>query len=152
MRTNVEAADKLIVQADPNLTPEENAARCTVTSRTAPPTSSRRTRAHVDELNTVHQALAGGQYGPQIEGHIHGLYKAGALSEEGYFSATAESVRNQRAAIHRDAGLKLVDDAMHGGPRLDSRIPRRGPRLTNTSGNTSRSPVAERSTVRDRRG
>ena len=124
MRANVEAADKLIVQPDPSLTPEENAARLAEFEKERAAYTQSQTRAHVQDLNAVHQALAGGEYGPHIEGTVHGLYKAGALSEEGYFSATAESVRNQKAAIERDAALKLVDDAMHGaGPRLDPKDP-----------------------------
>jgi hypothetical protein len=124
MRSNVEAADKLIIQPDPNLTPAENTARQAEFEKDRSQYVQTQTRAHVDDLNNAHQALAAGSYGAGIEGTVRGLYKAGALSEEGYFSATAESLRNQRGALEDDASLQLVDAAVHGdGPRLDPKDP-----------------------------
>lgn len=114
MRTNVEAADRLIVRDDPNLTPDENAARQAEFEKERRAYVETQTRAHVGELTAVHQQLVGGDYGPAIEGHLHSLYKAGALSEEGLFGAMAQSLRNQLGAIDHDASLKLIDDVVHG--------------------------------------
>lgn len=124
MRTDVEAADKLIVQDDPNLTPDENMVRRQEFEKDRSLFVQTQSRARVDDLNAAHTALAAGSYGQGIEGQVRSLYKQGALSEEGYFSATAEAIRNQRDALELEAKLKLVDDAVHGtGPRLDPKDP-----------------------------
>lgn len=125
MRTNVEAADKLEAKPDPNLTFEQNVARTQEYEKERELFVRSQTQANVDQLGAVHQQLANGEYGPQVEGRLHGLYKAGALSEEGLFSAMAESLRNQRAGIEHDANLKMIDDIVHGqqqGP-LDPKNP-----------------------------
>jgi len=124
MRTDVEAADKLIVRDDPNLTPEENQVRRQEFEKDRAQWVQTQSRARVDDLNAAHTALAAGSYGAGIEGQIRQLYKQGALSEEGYFSAVAESIRNQRDALGDQASLQLVDAAVHGtGPRLDPKDP-----------------------------
>lgn len=114
MKTNVEAADKLIVKDDPNLTPEENASRLHEFEQDRAAYVQSQTRSHVEELSAVHTQLASGEYGPKVEGTLHDLYKAGALSEEALFAGTAESLRNQRAGIEHDSNLQLVDDVVHG--------------------------------------
>ena len=120
MHSNVEAADRLIIQPDENLTAEENQVRQAEYEKERSAYVQSQTRARADDLNATHQALAAGSYGSGIEGQIHTLYKQGALSEEGYFAATAEAIRNQKGALQDDASLQLVDAAVHGtGPRLD---------------------------------
>jgi hypothetical protein len=124
MRSNVIASDKLILQADPNLTPEENQARQAEYEKDRAAWTQTQSRARVDDLNNVHQALGAGSYGASVEGQVRSLYKVGAMTEEGYFSAMSESLRNQRGALEDDASLKLVDAAVHGeGPPLDPKDP-----------------------------
>ena len=114
MRTNAEAADKMIVQPDPNLTPAENGARVQEFLKEREQYLKTQTRANVDQLTAVHSQLDNGKYGPDVEGQLHSLYKAGALSEEGLFSGVAESIRNQRSDIEDQASMQLVDDVIHG--------------------------------------
>lgn len=124
MRTNVETADKMILQDDPNLTDSELQTRQAEYEKARGQWQQAQTRAHVDDLAAVHQSLAAGLYGTDIEGQLRSLYKGGALSEEGYFSAMGESLRNQRDALEDQASMRLVDDAVHGtGPRLDPKDP-----------------------------
>jgi len=114
MRSNVEAADKLIVTPDPNLAPAENATRVQEFEKEREQYVKSQSQAHVDDLAGVHQQLAGGSYGADVEGQLHGLYKQGALTEEGLFSGLAESLRNQKADAEDQASMKLVDDVVHG--------------------------------------
>lgn len=116
MRSNVEAADKLIVQNDPNLTPEENTARVQEYEKEREAYEQQQTHAYADQLGQVHQQLAGGSYGQGVESTLHQLYQAGALSQEGLYSGLAESIRNQKKRIGDEADMQLVDAIVHGDP------------------------------------
>lgn len=114
MRTNVEASDRLIVQNDPNLSAAENVARAKEYETEREQYERTQTQAHVDDLTAVHQQLAGGAFGNGVEQSLHGLYRAGALSEEGLFSGMAESLRNQKSRLEDEASMQMVDDVVHG--------------------------------------
>jgi hypothetical protein len=123
MRSNVEAADKLVIQDDPNLTPEENTARLAQYTKARDAYVQSQTRANVDQLAAVHQQLENGAYGADVEPQLHQLYQKGALSEEGLFTSLAQSLRNQKSEIEDAASMRMVDDSLHGGPRLDPKDP-----------------------------
>ena len=116
MRSNVEAADKLIVQPDPSLTPEENTARVQEYEKEREAYEQQQTHAYADQLGQVHQQLAGGAFGQQVESNLHQLYQAGALSQEGLYSGLAESIRNQKKRIGDEADMQLIDAIVHGDP------------------------------------
>ncbi|HEX4268431.1 MAG TPA: hypothetical protein VHY36_11125 [Steroidobacteraceae bacterium] len=114
MRSNVEASDKLIVQSDPNLSPEENATRLHEYEQERQSYVQSQTQAHVSDLGAVHQQLAGGAFGQDVEGTLHSLYQAGALSQEGLYSGMAQSLRNQKKRIGDEADMAVVDHVLHG--------------------------------------
>lgn len=117
MRANVETADQMILQNDPALTPAQNAARLHTYLQDREQYVKAQTAAHASDLAAVHAQLAGGgddSYGPELEGRLRSLYQAGAFTEEGYFSALSQSVRNQRSNIDDTADMQLVDQIVHG--------------------------------------
>lgn len=116
MRSNLEASDKAILQDDPNLSPEENAARQVEYEKERDEYVKAQTNAHVNDLAAVHQQLAGGAFGQGVESRLHQLYQAGALSQEGLYSGLAESLRNQKKRIGDEADMTLVDAIVHGDP------------------------------------
>lgn len=123
MKTNVEASDKLIVKDDPNLSAAENTARMVEYTKAHDEFVKAQTRANVDQLEAVHTALDNGSYGADVEPQLHALYRAGALSEEGLFSSLSQSLRNQKGDIEDAESMRMVDDALHGGTKLDPKDP-----------------------------
>lgn len=111
---NVEAADKMILQDDPQLSSAQNAARLQEYDREREEWEKAQTRAYAGQLADVHAQLTQGKFGQQLEGQLRDLYNHGALTQEAWYSAQAEALRNQKKQIGDDASIQMVDAVLHG--------------------------------------
>lgn len=80
-----------------------------------------RARTYSGTLANLAGSLAGGAYGPDVEGQAHQLYKLGATTPDEFDSQISASVRNQKKHLEDDAAMQAVRDALSQGHGLDPR-------------------------------
>jgi hypothetical protein len=118
---DVDSADRVLHQyvQDPNNSDVDKAGVTKAYLAQADAFHQAQSRLHANDIAAVGQQLAAGKYGQDIEPQIHGLYKIGALSPEGLHSLLDQSMRNQVADIEDSSSNQLLDEALHGGQKLD---------------------------------
>lgn len=120
-RGNVETGDAALakLQSDPSLSQDDKDAIRAQYQKDRDAWTWQQSRTHSGDLANLAGRLAQGDFGSDVIGTAHDLYKQGAMTPEQLSSHVAENYRNQAKAIDDSADIALVQQALNGGHGLD---------------------------------